>query len=165
MDDKNGDGRWICTHCTHGDGLDLVAKVNGLSLGQAVNEVADVLQLSQVQQQPPKPARREAAKPAPAVADTVAQWLAACTEGQSEYLTGKGFASLPQPLTTTARKSGGVDFPPGSLLLALTDIDGAVTGAQLISPLGDKRLLPGTVQRGRLSPSVRPHRATRRRRR
>ncbi|HFF9490165.1 DUF927 domain-containing protein [Serratia marcescens] len=148
MDDKNGDGRWICTHCTHGDGLDLVAKVNGLSLGQAVNEVADVLQLSQVQQQPPKPARREAAKPAPAVADTVAQWLAACTEGQSEYLTGKGFASLPQPLTTTARKSGGVDFPPGSLLLALTDIDGAVTGAQLISPLGDKRLLPGTVQKG-----------------
>ncbi|HCR2979376.1 TPA: hypothetical protein ON189_004560 [Serratia marcescens] len=26
MDDKNGDGHWICTHCTHGDGLDLVAK-------------------------------------------------------------------------------------------------------------------------------------------
>ena len=148
MDDKNGDGRWICTHCTHGDGLDLVALVNGISVGQAVNEVADVLQLSQVQQQPPKPARKEATNPAPAMADTVAQWLASCAVGQSEYLNGKGFPALPHPLTITARKSGGVDFAPGSLVLELTDIHGTVTGAQLISPLGDKRLLPGTVQKG-----------------
>ena len=82
------------------------------------------------------------------MADTVAQWLASCAVGQSEYLNGKGFPALPHPLTTTARKSGGVDFAPGSLVLELTDIHGAVTGAQLISPLGDKRLLPGTVQKG-----------------
>lgn len=148
FDDKNGDGRWYCNHCEHGDGLDLVALVHGLSIGQAAKEVADVLQLSSVQAQPTAPARKEAAKSALSMAATVAQWLSSCAPGQSDYLSGKGFADLPHPLTTTARKSGGVDFPPGSLVLELTDIEGNVTGAQLISPSGDKRLLPGTVQKG-----------------
>nr|CBX70584.1 hypothetical protein YEW_KV45940 [Yersinia enterocolitica W22703] len=34
------------------------------------------------------------------------------------------------------------------MLLPLTDIDGKLTGGQLISPLGDKRLLPNTVLKG-----------------
>lgn len=52
------------------------------------------------------------------------------------------------PLIGQEKQSGGVAFPAGSLLLPLTDVDGQVTGAQLISPLGDKRLLAHSTLAG-----------------
>ncbi|HEI6722444.1 TPA: DUF927 domain-containing protein, partial [Yersinia enterocolitica] len=140
-----GRGTWICNQCGAGDGLDLVKLVNGLTAGKAAHEVALALQLPQSQQ---PPARKEAAKPIQPVAETVAALLAGCVRGESDYLTGKGLLEHPHRLTTQLKKSGGIDFPPGSLVLPLTDISGTVTGAQLVSPLGDKRLLPGTVLKG-----------------
>ncbi|EPB6108291.1 DUF927 domain-containing protein [Yersinia enterocolitica] len=145
FDDRDGRGTWICNQCGAGDGLDLVKLVNGLTAGKAAHEVAQALQLPQSQQ---PPARKEAAKPIQPVAETVAALLAGCVRGESDYLAGKGLLEHPHRLTTQLKKSGGIDFPPGSLVLPLTDISGTVTGAQLVSPLGDKRLLPGTVLKG-----------------
>lgn len=42
----------------------------------------------------------------------------------------------------------GKDFPAGSLLLPLTTNAGAVTGAQLIAPTGEKSILPGSTMKG-----------------
>lgn len=62
--------------------------------------------------------------------------MAESTPGQSAYLTAKGL-ECPLPL-----------LPDGSLLVALTNGDGAVTGAQTIKPDGEKRLVAGTVKKG-----------------
>jgi len=42
FDNKDGDGRWICTHCGAGDGVALFAAVTGLRIGEALRRV-DVL--------------------------------------------------------------------------------------------------------------------------
>jgi len=147
LDDKAGRGTWICSQCGHGDGLDLVQRTHSISTMKAAQEVADVLQLSPVRDALNAPARKEAAKNAQPVAESVSTLLASCQAGQSDYLTAKGFINQPMPLTTQPRNVGGIAFEAGSLVLALTNIEGTVTGAQIISPLGDKRLLAGTVQK------------------
>jgi len=152
FDDKDGRGSWICSQCGHGDGLDLVKRANGVSVTKAAQDVAEALQLPEVRDIPLLPARKETSKVVRPIAETVAALLADCVTGQSDYLSVKGFTDLPHRLTIQAKKSGGIDFPPGSLLLPLLNIEGVITGAQLVSPLGDKRLLPGTFQKGAFIP-------------
>lgn len=57
--------------------------------------------------------------------------------GESQYLAGKGLTGFTFPV-----------LPDGSLLLALVDESGAVTAAQTITPMGEKRLLTGSAKRG-----------------
>lgn len=69
---------------------------------------------------------------------TVAALMKESHTGESAYLTGKGFAGYPASLTGSVQHISGKDFPAGSLLLPLTTNTGAVTGAQLIAPTGEK---------------------------
>lgn len=64
LDDLDGRGTWICSQCGNGDGLDLVKLVTGYSVRKAAQEVAQVLNVPDVQELPVKPARQKAPKPA-----------------------------------------------------------------------------------------------------
>lgn len=150
FDDKNGRGTWFCSQCGHGDGLDLVRLVMGADAATAAQAVAKSLDLAVPQVHPTAPAKKQASdeqKKAQA-AQVCASMLEACMTGESEYLTKKGLTGHQLALSTGTMKMGGVTFPAGSLVLALKDINGAVTGAQLIHPDGEKRLLPYSVLAG-----------------
>lgn len=146
LDDLDGRGTWICSQCGNGDGLDLVKLVTGYSVRKAAQEVAQVLNVPDVQELPVKPARQKAPKRDMGL--TVAALMKESHTGESAYLTGKGFAGYPASLTGSVQHISGKDFPAGSLLLPLTTNTGAVTGAQLIAPTGEKSILPGSTMKG-----------------
>ena len=147
LDDKEGRGTWFCNQCGNGDGLDLVRLVTGKGVKEASGMVAETLSLAEVSQQPVKPARNEAARQANGRA-RFHQLMKKSRQGESRYLSDRGLHghafSLPEQPVTVA----GTVFPAGSLLLPLTDSDGDITGGQLISPEGDKSLLPGSQLSG-----------------
>ncbi|HHS9739317.1 TPA: DUF5906 domain-containing protein [Raoultella ornithinolytica] len=133
--DDHGGGEWHCRQCdepNHGDGLDLIARAQGITITAAAQKVSSVLGID-YQAPEPKPARE---KPQADIAGKVAGMLAKTTSGQSAYLTSKGL-QCPFPL-----------MPDGSLLLVLKNGAGAVTGAQTIKHDGNKRLVAGTVKKG-----------------
>lgn len=146
LDDLDGRGTWICSQCGNGDGLDLVKLMTGYGVRKAAQEVAQVLNIPDVQKLPVKPARQKAPKRDMNL--TVAALMKESHTGESPYLTGKGFAGYPAPLTGSVQHISGKDFPSGSLLLPLTTNAGAVTGAQLIAPTGEKSILPGSTMKG-----------------
>ncbi|VFS40108.1 Uncharacterized protein conserved in bacteria [Serratia liquefaciens] len=146
LDDLDGRGTWICSQCGNGDGLDLVKLITGYGVRKAAQEVAQVLNVPDVQELPVKPARQKAPKRDMSL--TVAALMKESHTGESPYLTGKGFAGYPASLTGSVQHISGKDFPAGSLLLPLTTNAGAVTGAQLIAPTGEKSILPGSTMKG-----------------
>ncbi|WP_413493048.1 DUF927 domain-containing protein [Morganella psychrotolerans] len=136
--DDHHNGNWFCRQCdapNHGDGLDLIAKVKGISVLDAAKEVSQALSLPL-----PEPARQEAPKSAaPPIAEKVRKLVAQTTTGQSAYLTAKGH-TCPVRL-----------LDDGSLLLVIRRGD-EVTGAQIIRPDGEKRLIAGTRKKGSYIP-------------
>ncbi|MEM7998352.1 DUF927 domain-containing protein [Morganella morganii] len=136
--DDHHNGNWFCRQCdapNHGDGLDLIAKVKGISVLDAAKEVSQALSLPL-----PEPVRQEAPKSAaPPIAEKVSKLVAQTTIGQSSYLTAKGHASPVRLLED------------GSLLLVIRCGD-EVTGAQIIRPDGEKRLIAGTRKKGSFIP-------------
>ncbi|MEM8096522.1 primase-helicase zinc-binding domain-containing protein, partial [Morganella morganii] len=136
--DDHHNGNWFCRQCdepNHGDGLDLIAKVKGISILDAAKAVSQALSLPL-----PKPAGREAPKSAaPPIAEKVSKLVAQTTIGQSSYLTAKGHTSPVRLLED------------GSLLLVIRCGD-EVTGAQIIRPDGEKRLIAGTRKKGSFIP-------------
>ncbi|HDS7653157.1 TPA: toprim domain-containing protein [Klebsiella variicola] len=130
FDDKDGRGTYYCSHCGAGTGLDLVMKVNQCGAREAAELVADAMALPLPE---PKPARE---KPRTDIAGCVATLAAKASAGQSAYLTSKGL-QCPFPMLSKS-----------TLLLVLKNGAGAVTGAQMIKPDGNKRLVAGTVKKG-----------------
>lgn len=130
FDNKDNRGTYFCSHCGAGTGLDLVMKVNQCGAREAAELVAEAMALPMPE---PKPARE---KPQMDIAGKVAALAAKASPGQSAYLTSKGLQC---------------HFPmlsDGSLLLVLKNGAGATTGAQVIKPDGNKRLVAGTVKKG-----------------
>ena len=147
LDDKEGRGTWFCNQCGNGDGLDLVRLVTGKGVKEVSGMVAGTLSLTEVSQQPVRPARNEAARQANGRA-RFHQLMKESRQGESRYLSDRGlyghaFGLLEQPTTVA-----GTIFSAGSLLLPLTDSEGVISGGQLISPEGDKSLLPGSQLSG-----------------
>ncbi|MGJ7340218.1 primase-helicase zinc-binding domain-containing protein [Morganella morganii] len=132
--DDHHNGNWFCRQCdapNHGDGLDLIAKVKGISVFDAAKEVSQALSLPL-----PEPAGQEAPKSAAQpIAEKVRKLVAQTTAGQSAYLTAKGHLC---PVNL---------LEGGSLLLVIRCGD-EVTGAQVIRPDGEKRLIAGTRKKG-----------------
>lgn len=58
MDDKGGDGRWICNHCGAGDGLHLLQHLAGLTFPEAARYVEQ--HAGRVEAKPAAPGRSEA---------------------------------------------------------------------------------------------------------
>ncbi|WP_244967847.1 hypothetical protein [Xenorhabdus budapestensis] len=82
----------------------------------------------------PKPARKEAPKSeAQPITEKVNKLLAQSTTGQSDYLTKKGLQCPNQKL-----------LKDGSLLLVTQALDNTITGAQIIKPNSEKRLVSMT---------------------
>ncbi|EJG2168683.1 TPA: DUF927 domain-containing protein [Citrobacter freundii] len=158
--DDNGRGAHICNQCGAGDGLDLIKKVNNCDTTEAAKLAASVLGInSRAEEQDEAKAsqrrkqleaesqRREQERQKKAVEEAeqrqsvfVSHYQRLTTEsvpGESQYLAGKGLTGFTFPV-----------LPDGSLLLALVDESGAVTAAQTITPMGEKRLLTGSTKRG-----------------
>lgn len=140
--DDHHNGNWFCRQCdapNHGDGLDLIAKVKGISVLDAAKEVSQALSLPL-----PEPARQEAPKSAaPPIAEKISKLVAQTTTGQSAYLAAKGH-TCPVRL-----------LDDGSMLLVIRRGD-EVTGAQIIRPDGEKRLIAGTRKKGSFIPLSEP---------
>lgn len=152
FDDKNGRGTWFCNSCGNGDGLDLVCRVMKLDVKAAAdavaNTVGNVTATDAIQKN--SPARKEASD-----AQKRAQLKKTYTElanhsaiGESGYLKAKGLSGHQYPLLKQPFTAAGMMFPEGSLLLPLVTVDGLVSGAQLISPEGNKCLLAGSKMAG-----------------
>ncbi|WP_099133139.1 toprim domain-containing protein [Xenorhabdus ehlersii] len=134
--DDHHHGNWHCRQCdapNYGDGLDLVARTNQISILEAAKVVADALALPLSE---PKLAK-EITYPTPPVAERVATLMAQTIAGQSPYLTAKGLQHLDQQLLFD-----------NSTVLALTALDKKVTGAQIIKPNGEKKFFPGSQKKG-----------------
>lgn len=108
LDDLDGRGTWICSQCGNGDGLDLVKLVTGYSVRKAAQEVAQVLNVPDVQELPVKPARQKAPKRDMGL--TVAALMKESHTGESAYLTGKGFAGFTSCRMRSAVKVQRVSF-------------------------------------------------------
>ncbi|WP_408673257.1 DUF927 domain-containing protein [Xenorhabdus doucetiae] len=138
--DDHGDGDWHCRQCdhpNHGDGFDLLMKVKGVTITEAVKAVSGALALPL-----PEPARKEAPKSeALSIGEKVNKLVEQSIAGQSDYLTKKGLRCPNQRL-----------LKDGSLLLVAQALDGTITGAQVIKPNSDKRLVSGTKKKGSVIP-------------
>ncbi|WP_244175738.1 toprim domain-containing protein, partial [Xenorhabdus vietnamensis] len=138
--DDHGHGDWHCRQCdepNHGDGLDLLVRAKGITIIEAAKEVSQALSLPL-----PEPARKEAPKSeAPPITEKVNKLVAQATAGQSDYLTKKGLQCPDQKL-----------LKDGSLLLVTQTLNGTITGAQIIKPNSDKRLVSGTQKKGNFIP-------------
>jgi putative DNA primase/helicase len=138
FDDKQGRGTWICNQCRHGDGLDLVARVNACDLISAARLVAG-LTLS------PSTAPAREKTPLRPISDRAKELIAVAREGKSPYLTGKGLLNtVPLFTANSPLIVGGATFGHDSMILPVHKITGELVGAQLINAGGEKRLLPGS---------------------
>ncbi|MBE8598143.1 toprim domain-containing protein [Xenorhabdus sp. BG5] len=134
--DDNHHGDWHCRQCdapNYGDGLDLVAKVHRVTIFEAAKMVANALALPLPELKP----TREVTYSAQSIAEMVSELMAKTVAGQSHYLTVKGLFCPNQRL-----------LEDGSLLLPLTTLSKAVTGAQIIKLNGEKKLLSGSQKKG-----------------
>lgn len=124
-DNKEGRGTFICNQCGAGDGFKLISLFYGCSFQDAIQKVAEVLNLQS----------EENVHPKSTLSRNTHSINHAPTLGQSEYLTRKGIC---------------LDLPVlgQNLCLELRDIDGNSRGYQQISPSGDKKNLVGTKKQG-----------------
>ncbi|MBC8944723.1 DNA primase [Xenorhabdus indica] len=133
--DDHHNGNWHCRQCdapNYGDGLDLVAKTNRISITEAAKVVANVLALPLPEYKPAK----ETIQTTQPIAERVAALMTLTVAGESPYLTAKGLHCSNQRL-----------LKDGSLLLPLITLDKKVTGAQIIKLDGTKKLLSGSQKK------------------
>ncbi|WP_455811845.1 DUF927 domain-containing protein [Pseudomonas graminis] len=158
--DDGGRGSHICNQCGAGDGLDLVAKVNGCDTTSAARIVADALgidyQTSETDFKAAKQKRdlmanerrlREQDRQQQVTAGEVKrrqsfakryrELAEQAQPGESEYLMAKGLDGVIAQC-----------LPDGTMLVALTDESGGITAAQTITADGVKNLLAGSAKRG-----------------
>ncbi|WP_342355495.1 phage/plasmid primase, P4 family [Xenorhabdus budapestensis] len=134
--DDHHHGNWHCRQCdapNYGDGLDLVARTNRITITEAAKVVANALALPLPE---PKPATKTI-QTTQLIAEKVAALMAQTVAGQSPYLIAKELHCPNQRLLLN-----------NSTLLALTTLDKKVTGAQIIKPNGEKKLLSGSQKKG-----------------
>ncbi|WP_211284327.1 toprim domain-containing protein, partial [Xenorhabdus stockiae] len=134
--DDHHHGNWHCRQCdapNYGDGLDLVAKTKGISITEAAKIIAGSLALPLPE---PKPAK-ENLYPTQPIAESAEVLMKQTVAGQSPYLIAKGLHCPNQQL-----------LPDNSVVLALTTLDKKITGAQIIKPNGEKKLLSGSQKKG-----------------
>lgn len=159
-------GGWICNVCgTSGDGIDLVARVHGVALAEAVGMVADVLgirtddsmtyqaavQVKAAQQAERDAQQSEAHTRTAALAE--AMTLESCTVAAESvpYLARKGFRGLKVQVLSRdymhASNGREYTYKAGSLIVPLMNIEGDITTAEIITDSG-KYALAGGLKKG-----------------
>ncbi|WP_392558734.1 primase-helicase zinc-binding domain-containing protein [Orbus mooreae] len=136
-DDKNGKGDYICNQCGTGDGINLIERVYHCTASEAINKVADSLNLN-VTLNHNKTTEKTAVnnmRDNP-VCKKVEYLLSQSNLGQPEYLTKKGITfSLPL-------------LDGGKIIVPLLNLHNEYTGAQFIDTNGNKQLMKGTNKKG-----------------
>ncbi|MBE8596781.1 primase-like DNA-binding domain-containing protein [Xenorhabdus sp. BG5] len=138
--DDNHNGDWHCRQCdepSHGDGLDLVARTKGITVFAAAKLVSNVLAMPL----PEPKSIKEQFRTVKPIAERIAALVASAVMGESQYLVKKGLKCPNQRL-----------LKDGSLLLVTQTLDDTTTGAQIIKPNGEKRLVTGTQKKGSFIP-------------
>lgn len=92
MDDKNGSGSWICTHCGAGDGWSLIQKVLGIDFKEACEEVGKII--GYVEKNPVSPETK------------------ASPERLRELFVNSVPIKIGDPVTKYLKNRGLSDFPP-----------------------------------------------------
>lgn len=161
LDDKEGRGTWICSQCGAGDGLTLLAKATDKSTKEAAQEVAALLglpssgldeneiatrrqnaaQLTAKTQQDEEKAKRKACTRAASI-------LRDCIKGHTPYLASKHLQDWLADTNQTLIREARHNFPPGSLVIPLTDENDQLVNVQLIDSQGEKRYLAGGQKAG-----------------
>ncbi|ERK05719.1 DNA primase [Pantoea sp. AS-PWVM4] len=109
--------------------------------------VAETLSLPEVVNQPMTPARNKAVD-GEAGQKRFTELSQQTQQGECTYLTARGLHGHTLSLLDKPFSMAGMSFGTGSALIPLTDIAGNITGGQLISPEGEKCLLPGSQLSG-----------------
>lgn len=161
LDDKEGRGTFICNQCGAGDGLDLVCKVMGKTPKEAAELVAPLVGLSagglepaererirQQQQAKAEQARKRGEQQREQAARRAAAILRDCEQGESLYLTSKGFAERLNAVNLAPIRVGDKNYPAGSVVIPLTNEVGELVNVQLIGHDGSKRYLAGGQKAG-----------------
>lgn len=156
LDDKGGRGTWICNQCGAGDGLDLVVRVTGKSPKAAAELIAPLLGLSaggfdpaerdrihQQQQTRAVQERKQVELQRNKAARRAASIMDGSEPGPSPYLESKGLGAYQSSVNCSLIREGGECFPPGSLVIPLSNEAGEQVNVQLISHSGTKRYLTG----------------------
>ena len=156
LDDKGGRGTWICNQCGAGDGLDLVVRVTGKPPKAAAELIAPLVGVSaggldpaerdrihQQQQTRAEQERKQVELQRSKAASRAASIMDDCEPGQSTYLESKGLGAYQSSVNCTLICEGGECFPPGSLVIPLSNEEGEQVNVQLISHNGIKRYLTG----------------------
>lgn len=150
FDDKEGRGTWFCNQCGAGDGLKLVEKVFGEKPSEAARRVNAVTgSLPPVAPEVIAAAEAETdagRKAAAAMAVKLMEKTLPATG--NAYLTRKGFPAHECLMLTTTRKTGGVTYCAGDVVVPLHDESGALVNLQLINADGIKRTLKGGQVKG-----------------
>lgn len=134
FDDREGRGTWFCNQCEPhaGDGLDLLAKAMKVSVSEAAHWLATLLPITAV-----VPVENMSVEPD--IATAVKELLSHCQYQTSPYLLKKQLDDRVQVLGDTSRADSG--YPSGTTVFTLVNVDGTLTGAQVIAPDGQKRFL------------------------
>ena len=161
LDDKGGRGTWICNKCGAGDGLTLVGKVTGKPIKEAAVLMAPLVGMSAVgldtaererihQQQKAKveqesrqveQQRHKAARHAVAI-------MQDSEKAHAPYLARKSLGVCLCAVSRIQIREGGENFPPGSLMIPLTNEAAELVNVQLIRNDGTKRYLAGGQKAG-----------------
>lgn len=156
-------GGWICSVCgTSGDGIDLVARVHGVALAEAVGMVADVLgirtsddnesykaaiQTKAAQQAERDAQQAEAYARAAALAEQMTIESSTVAAESVPYLARKGFHGLQVQVLSKdyQHTSNGREYTykAGSLIVPLMNIEGDITSAEIINDSGKYALAGG----------------------
>lgn len=110
---------------------------------EAAKRVADYLCLIEL-----KPIESQCKTPSLEIQKHINKLLKKCVQGQSPYLLNKGLEAFSCSFPILEKMKvpcAGVEFGAGNLVLTLQNIKQQVTGAQLISPSGEKRLIAGSA--------------------
>lgn len=140
FDDQEGRGTYICNQCGAGDGLSLVQKVNGCNATEAAKMVSAVLSDGEHCETDTPPARKEASNLQP-IGERIEALLAKTERCESAYLFDRGLSGYLLPV-----------LADGSAVLVLRDMEGNITGAQLVRPNGEKKLVAGSKKKGSFVP-------------
>ncbi|WP_429218078.1 DUF927 domain-containing protein [Aeromonas veronii] len=156
LDDKGGRGTWICNQCGAGDGLDLVVRVTGKPPKAAAELIAPLVGLSaggldpaergrihQQQQTRAEQERKQVELQRNKAACRAASIMDDSEPGPSPYLESKGLGAYLSSVNCSLIREGGECFPPGSLVIPLSNETGEQVNVQLISHSGTKRYLTG----------------------
>ncbi|RKS84671.1 plasmid and phage DNA primase [Orbus hercynius] len=134
-DDRNSKGDFICNQCGSGDGINLIERIYHCNAKEAINKVAECLNVSSNHNKTTEKTAVNNIQDNP-VCKKVEYLLSIAVMGQSEYLTRKGI-TFNLPL-----------LDGGKIIAPLLNIHNEYTGAQFIEPNGNKQLMKGTNKKG-----------------